>query len=118
MDIIKLLIDNEENIEINIQGTIENPLFRATDIGKILDIKKIRNTIKEFDDDEKIYAHNMGGNIDVIFLTETGLYRLLGMSRKPMARKFQKWIATVIKEIRLNGKYELEKSLKKNNRKS
>uniref|UniRef100_A0A6C0IZU4 Uncharacterized protein n=1 Tax=viral metagenome TaxID=1070528 RepID=A0A6C0IZU4_9ZZZZ len=34
------------------------------------------------------------------------------MSRKEKARKFQKWIATVVKEIRLNGKYELEKSLK------
>ena len=55
---------------------------------------------------------NHYGNQDVLFLTEIGLYRLLGMSRKEKARKFQKWIATVVKEIRLNGKYELEKSLK------
>lgn len=115
MDIIKLFVDNEENIEINIQGTINEPLFQANQIGKLLDIKKIRNTIKDFDDDEKISAHtmgNLGGNQDVLFLTEIGLYRLLGMSRKEKARKFQKWIAIVVKEIRLNGKYELEKSLK------
>ena len=54
---------------------------------------------------------NRYGNQDVLFLTEIGLYRLLGMSRKEKARKFQKWIATVVKEIRSNGKYELEKSL-------
>ena len=40
MDIIKLFVDNEENIEINIQGTIDEPLFQANQIGKLLDIKK------------------------------------------------------------------------------
>jgi prophage antirepressor-like protein len=34
------------------------------------------------------------------------------MSRKPVAIKFQKWIANVIKEIRLNNKYELESQIK------
>ena len=41
-------------------------------------------------------------------MTEVGLYRLLGMSRKPVARAFQKWVAKVVKEIRLTGKHELE----------
>ena len=27
--------------------------------------------------------------------------------------QFQKWVASVVKEIRMNGKYELEKELKK-----
>jgi prophage antirepressor-like protein len=114
MDIIKLFVDNEENIEINIQGTIDEPLFQANQIGKLLDIKQLVSTIRDFDDDEKVMhnTHTLGGNQDVLFLTEIGLYRLLGMSRKEKARKFQKWIATVVKEIRLNGKYELEKSLK------
>jgi hypothetical protein len=39
MDIIKLFVDNEENIEINIQGTIDEPLFQTNQIGKLLDIK-------------------------------------------------------------------------------
>lgn len=33
------------------------------------------------------------------------------MSRKPLARPFQKWVAKTIREIRLTGKYELERSL-------
>lgn len=114
MDIIKLFVDNEKNIEINIQGDIENPLFQLNQIAKLLDIKNIRSTIKDFDNDEvrigTIYTN--AGTREASFLTEIGLYRLLGMSRKPMARKFQKWIATVVKEIRINGKYELEKTLK------
>lgn len=31
------------------------------------------------------------------------------ISRKPMARPFQKWVSRVIMSIRENGKYELEK---------
>lgn len=114
MDIIKLFVDNEENIEINIQGTIDEPLFQANQIGKLLDIKCLKSTIRDFDDDEKVVhkMHPVRGNQNVLFLTEIGLYRLLGMSRKEKARKFQRWIAAVVKEIRLNGKYELEKSLK------
>ena len=45
------------------------------------------------------------------FLTELSLYRLIGMSRKPFARPFQKWVAKMMKELRLNGKYEFERHL-------
>ena len=44
----------------------------------------------------------------MMFLTEEGLYRLLMISRKPIARPFQKWVTKVLVAIRENGKYELE----------
>ena len=46
---------NELNIEI--QGTHEEPLFKAKDIGELLGIDKIRNTIKDFG---KTEAYTMG----------------------------------------------------------
>ena len=114
MDIIKLFVDNADNIEINIKGTIDEPLFQANQIGELLGLKNIRESIRDFDDSQKvvILTDTQGGNQNVIYLTETGLYRFLGMLRKEKAKKFQIWIATVIKEIRLKDKYELEKSLK------
>jgi prophage antirepressor-like protein len=48
---------------------------------------------------------------DVTFLTEKGLYKVLFRSRKPIAQKFQNWVCEVIKEIRLNGLYELQKEV-------
>lgn len=36
-----------------------DPLFRASDIGKVLGLKKVRNTIANFDDSEK-EAHTVG----------------------------------------------------------
>jgi prophage antirepressor-like protein len=113
MDIIKAFKDNSMQMHVTIRGTHEEPLFRATDIGAILDIVKIRNTIKDFDNTEKV-AHTVetpGGPQEVLFLTEKGLYQVLFTSRKPIAKKFKDWVCEVIKELRLNGKYELEKQL-------
>ena len=49
-------------------------------------------------------------------MTEKGLYQVLFKSRKPIAKKFTDWVCEVIKEIRLTGKYELEKQLTLKNR--
>ena len=58
MDIVKAFSSNDFHAEINIQGDYENPLFRASDIGSVLDIKQIRNTMKNFGDDYKV-AHTI-----------------------------------------------------------
>ena len=113
MDILKIFNLYDKEIKINIIGTVENPLFQANQIGKLLGLRQILNTIKEFDEDEKV-SHTVGshgGNQKTTFLTEIGLYRLLGMSRKEEARIFQKWIYNVVKELRLNGVYELNNQI-------
>lgn len=113
MDIVKVFAETDETAEINIQGSFDNPLFQANQIGKLLNIKDIISTLRNFDDDEKgmLQIQTPGGMQKVTFLTELGLYRLLGMSKKPIAKKFNKWIALVIKEIRLTGQYKLEGEL-------
>ena len=101
--------------EIIIKGTIDEPLFRASDIGVVLEISNIRTSIMDFDDSEKV-VHNMntlGGNQDVTFLTEKGLYKVLFRSRKPIAQKFQNWVCEVIKEIRLTGVYKMQTEINK-----
>jgi hypothetical protein len=54
MDIVKAFHANDLHTEITIKGTFEDPLFRASDIGLILDIKQISVSIKNFDNDEKV----------------------------------------------------------------
>jgi prophage antirepressor-like protein len=113
MEIVKAFNDNDLHTEIIIKGTSENPLFRASDIGNILEITNIRTTINDFNNTEKV-VHTMdtlGGSQQVTFLTEKGLYKVLFKSRKPIAEKFQNWVCEVIKEIRLNGIYDLQKQL-------
>jgi prophage antirepressor-like protein len=113
MDIVKAFNENNLHTEIVIKGTIDQPLFRASDIGNVLDMSNIRATIIEFDETEKVVnaIYTSGGAQQVSFLTEKGLYKVLFRSRKPLAQKFQNWVCEVIKEIRLKGVYDLQKQL-------
>ena len=113
MDIVKAFNANDLHTEIVIKGTINEPLFRASDIGVVLDITTIRSVIREFDDSEKVVhtMHTLGGLQEVTFLTEKGLYKVLFRSRKPIAQKFQNWACEVIKEIRLHGIYNLKNEM-------
>jgi len=116
MDIVRAFSDSglSHGVAINIQGTADDPLFQANQIGEMLGLINIRETIKDFDADEKDAVSTtdaIGRRQTVLFLTEVGLIRLLGLSRKPIARPFQKWVAKVVREIRLAGKYELENRL-------
>lgn len=116
MDILKAFELNNKKYNINILWEIEEPLFRAHEIAKILDISNIRSSIENFDEDEKVMRNveTNSGTRCTIFLTESGVYRLLMNSRKPITKPFQKWLCKVIKDIRKNGKYELDVELRIN----
>ena len=117
MDIVRAFNSNELHTEIVIKGTSDKPLFRASDVGVVLDITTIRSVIRDFDDSEKM-VHTMqtiGGLQEVTFLTEKGLYKVLFRSRKPIAKKFQDWVFEVVNEIRVNGIYDLKKEMEKKN---
>ena len=113
MDIVKAFTNNGMHTPIVINGTNENPLFRASDIGLILEISNIRSSTMEFDETEKVTrtANSSTGEKQVTFLTEKGLYKLLFRSRKPIAEKFQNWLCVVLNEIRIKGSYELKMQL-------
>ena len=115
MDIVKAFNENDLHTEIVIKGTIDDPLFRASDVGVVLDIASIRSVLRDFDESEKVVhtMHTLGGTQEVTFLTEKGLYKVLFRSRKPIAQKFQNWVCEVIKEIRLKGIYKMENEIKK-----
>jgi prophage antirepressor-like protein len=110
MDILKIFNLNNTNFQLNIQGTLEDPLFQANQIGKILDIKNINQNLTDFNSDEKVLCstYTLGGIQETTFITELGLYKLLGRCRKPKAGEFQKWMANTIKEIRITGTYKLK----------
>jgi prophage antirepressor-like protein len=113
MEVIKAFNSNTLHTEIIIAGSIEQPLFRASDIGLILEMSNISKNIIDYDETEKtsLITKTNGGNQSVSFLTEKGLYKVLFRSRKPIAETFQNWVCEVIKEIRLKGTYTLQQQL-------
>jgi prophage antirepressor-like protein len=111
-----LLVKQFNGLNIQVYGTYEEPLFKAKDIGDLLEIKNIRDTMSSLDDQCKTKLNvgnaDVGNKSDTWFLTEDGLYEILFISRKPIAKQFKVWIRNIIKEIRLKGKYDLQEQLK------
>jgi prophage antirepressor-like protein len=71
-----ILVKQFQHLNIEIFGTLQEPLFKAREIGDLLDIKKITKTIERLDDDCKILkvSPSGGGLQEQWFLTEDGLY--------------------------------------------
>ena len=115
MEVIKDFTTNNYEKSITILGTNDNLLFRASEIAEILEIKCISTSTADFDENEKIYKkiQTPGGNQNITFITEIGLYKLLFRSRKKIAKDFQDWVLNVIKELRINGTYTIEKKYEK-----
>ena len=110
MDILKAFSLCDKEYPINIQGTIDEPLFQANQIGKLLEMTNINKLLSSFDNIEKVITKSstLGGIQNVTFLTERGLYKVMARSNKPIAKKFQDWMVNVIKELRQQGEYRLK----------
>ena len=90
-----------------VYGTPQEPLFRAADVAKWINHSDVSKMIQKVDDDEKgtNIVRTPGGNQEVWFLTEDGLYEVLMQSRKPIAKQFKKGVKQILKQIRQTGSY-------------
>ena len=59
--ILKAFNANDLHTEIVIKGTLDDPLFRASDVGVVLDMVNIRATIVDFDESEKRAVNTVDG---------------------------------------------------------
>lgn len=111
MDIIETFLHHNKNFDISIKQTDTETFFKALDIAKVLGIKNVHNTLKSFNDKQAIQmeCQTEGGKQMCTFLTEIGLYKMLFISRKPIAQIFQNWVCDVIKSIRQTGSYSVYK---------
>jgi len=109
-----LLVKQFKGLNIQVYGTYEEPLFKAKDIGDLLEMSNIREVIKNFNNKQRCVSltDTLGGQQNTTFLTEQGLYKVLMRSRKKIAEQFQDWVCEVVEEIRKKGKYDLEEKLK------
>lgn len=114
-----LIIFENQNIEIiKYNGQI---LFNANNVAKILDIKNIREMLRDMNENQVIKLTNSDVSTTDIrklnnngenFLTESGVYKLAFKSRKPKAEKFTDWVTDqVLPQIRQYGTYKLQQHI-------
>ena len=106
------IIDERELLgkEFKIYGDFENPLFLAKDVAEWIDydISNVSKMVNNVDEDEKLITRI--NNTSATFLTEDGLYEVLMLSTKPIAKQFKKEVKKILKLIRkskMNFPYQL-----------
>ena len=83
-------------------------LWILKDVCGILGIEKYRDAAARLDDDERepVLVDTLGGRQEMIAVTESGLYSIILLSRKPEAKKFKRWVThEVLPTIRKHGAY-------------
>lgn len=88
----------------------DEPWFVAADVCEALELSgRHRNFLRMLDEDEK-GAHivsTLGGPQEIQIVSESGLYSLIFKSRKAEAKRFKKWVTSVVlPAIRKHGRFE------------
>ncbi len=101
-----------EQNEVRFVGTADDPWWVAADVCAVLGIKNIGDALSRLDDDEKkddiVITDAIGRSQAVWCINESGLYSLVLTSRKPQAKRFRKWVTSIVlPSIRSSGSYAL-----------
>ena len=93
--------------DFRVYGSADDPLFLAQDVAKWIEHTNPTEMIRMVDDDEKLNSTilSSGQKREVLFLTEDGLYEVLMLSRKPIAKDFKKRVKEILRSIRRTGSY-------------
>lgn len=87
------IIFNFKNSDVKTILINNEPFFCASDVGKILELSNVYRQISNLK--KGVHTVNTltnGGPQNIIFISESNLYRLIFKSKKKEAVKFQDWI--------------------------
>ena len=92
-----------------------NPWWIAKEACEILELTNVGQAVSGLDADEKetisivINDGNSRGSPKRIIISEPGLYKLIQKSRKPEAKRFDRWVRhEVLPSIRKTGSYSVQ----------
>ena len=86
--LVKQLLYKEAPVRIVMQK--DDPWFVAKDICNVLELTNPTKALQGLDEDEKglTIVQSLGGAQQTSIVSEPGLYKLIGRSRKPEAKLF------------------------------
>lgn len=94
----------------------DEPWFIAKDVCDVLEIGNPSQALTNLDDDEKgiTTTDTLGGPQKTVTVSESGFYKLVLRSRKPVAKEFQRWVThDVLPSIRKHGAYMTEQTVER-----
>lgn len=102
------LVIEFEGSKIRCVGTPDRPEWVAADVCRVLGINNPRQAVSRLESDEKgvTISDASGQDREMATLTEPGLYKLVSRSRKPIGKRFSRFIFhEVLPCIRKHGCY-------------
>lgn len=103
---------NFEQMNVRTVEIDDEVWFVAVDVAKALDIKNTTQALSRLDDDERA-MFNIGRQGETNVISEAGLYRFIGGSRKKEAKQFMRWVNhEVLPSIRKTGGYQTKPALR------
>lgn len=97
----------ESNVSVlgqsfNIYGDFENPLFLAKDVATWIEHADVTTMVRVLDEEEKLIRSisGAGQSREMLLITEDGLYEVLMLSRKPIAKLFKAEVKKLLKGLR------------------
>lgn len=107
------VLENEVTLmgkTFSVYGTVEEPLFRAKDVADWIEHSDVSIMLRSVDEDEKVKMVCDTNNVSLTsrardtqemwFLTENGVYEVLMLSRKPVAKEFKKEVKKMLHALR------------------
>lgn len=102
------MLTYETGDRLRIFGPADAPAFALVDVCKILELSNSRMAAKQLNeaDVSSTYVSSGGQRRQITVVNESGLYELIFQSRKQEAKKFRRWITSVVlPSIRKTGSY-------------
>lgn len=74
------------------------PWFVLADVCRVLEYRMASDAARNLDADEKDTQNvrTLGGEQEMTVINESGLYSLILTSRKPQAKRFKKWVTSIV----------------------
>ncbi|MGL5972279.1 MAG: phage antirepressor [Oscillospiraceae bacterium] len=104
-------IYNYEGNDVRTVNQNVEPWWVLKDVCDVLDLSNSRMASDRLDEDEKgvSIVDTLGGEQEMTVISESGLYNVIFLSRKPQAKKFKRWVThEVLPSIRKHGVYAVD----------
>ena len=116
-----ICVINEQEVlgkQFRVYGSVDEPLFLAKDVAMWIEHTNVSSMVDMVDENEKVVlepskdclAGDFQANTFYTFLTEDGLYEVLMLSRKPIAKQFKSKVKEILKTLRKTGSYSVTKT--------
>lgn len=110
------VFENSEFGKVRVSVVDGEPLFCLSDVCNVIGISNSRNVKSRLDieDVRQMDTLTEGGNQQVTFVTESGLYDVIIRSDSEKAKPFRRWVTTdVLPSIRKHGAYMTPETIEK-----